>query len=181
MPRTLSTAEDRRETVLATAISAFAAKGYFGTTTVEVAKAASISQAYLYRLFPDKETLFAAVVGRGFERILDSFKEGTRGDTPDAILYAMGGSYAELIADQDLLLLQMHAQCAAVSVPEIKRAVREGYAMLVEYARTASGADEKAVQAFFANGALCSIVVTMGSSEIDEPWARVLDDGLRHP
>ena len=181
MPRTLSTAEDRRETVLATAISAFAARGYFGTTTVEVARAAGISQAYLYRLFPDKETLFAAVVGQCFQRILDSFKEGTTGDTPEAILYGMGGAYAELIADQDLLLLQMHAQCAAVSVPEIKRAVRAGYAMLVEYARAASGADEKAVQGLFANGALCSIVVTMDAPDVDEPWARILDAGLRHP
>ncbi|GAA0254484.1 TetR/AcrR family transcriptional regulator [Cryptosporangium japonicum] len=181
MARTLSTAEDRRETVLGTAIGAFAAKGYFGTTTVEVAKAAGISQAYLYRLFPDKQTLFAAVVGRGFQRILESFQDGATGDSPDAILYSMGGSYAELIADQDLLLLQMHAQCAAVSVPEIKRAVREGYAMLVEYACRASGADAKAVQTFFANGALCSIVVTMDAAEVDAPWARVLDDGLRHP
>ncbi|MFI5955067.1 TetR/AcrR family transcriptional regulator [Cryptosporangium sp. NPDC051539] len=180
MSRTLSTAGIRRETVLSTAIGAFAAKGYFGTTTVEVAKAAGISQAYLYRLFPDKQTLFAAVVGRCFERILESFRSGTTGDSPDAILFAIGGAYAELIADQDLLLLQMHAQCAAVSVPEIKEAVRTGYATLVEYARTASGADEKAVQAFFANGALCAIVVTMGAPEVDAPWARTLDDGLRH-
>ncbi|TQS43537.1 TetR/AcrR family transcriptional regulator [Cryptosporangium phraense] len=181
MVRLLSTAADRRESVLTTAISAFAAKGYFGTTTVEVAKAAGISQAYLYRLFPDKQTLFAAVVGRCFERILDSFERGTVGDTPDAVLYAIGGAYAELIADQDLLLLQMHAQCAAVSVPEIKDAVRAGYATLVAYAREASGADEKAVQAFFANGALCAIVVTMGAPEVDAPWARTLDHGLRHP
>lgn len=181
MVRTLSTAEVRRETVLATAVSAFAAKGYFGTTTVEVAKAAGISQAYLYRLFPDKQTLFAAVVERTFERVLESFAQGTTGDSPDAILYAMGGAYADLIADQDLLLVQMHAQCAALTVPEVKRAVQAGYAVLVDYVSTASGADPSAVQAFFSTGALCSIVVAMGAPDLDEPWARVLDDGLRHP
>ncbi|MEU6094449.1 MFS transporter [Streptomyces sp. NPDC047079] len=60
--RQLSTAEERRETVLRTAIGAFAARGYRGTTTAEVAKAAGISQAYVYRLFPSKESLFTAVV-----------------------------------------------------------------------------------------------------------------------
>ncbi|SHN28441.1 TetR/AcrR family transcriptional regulator [Cryptosporangium aurantiacum] len=189
MVRTLSTAEDRRETVLSTAISAFAARGYFGTTTVEVARAAGISQAYLYRLFPDKETLFAAVVERCFARIQESFAQGadvaagtdgTSAPSPAEVLHAMGGAYANLIADQDLLLLQMHAQCAAISVPEVKRAVREGYERLVEYASGVSGAPEKDVQAFFATGALCTVVVSMGAHEVDAPWARTLNADLRH-
>jgi AcrR family transcriptional regulator len=54
--RHLSTAMERHETVLRTAIGAFAAPGYFGTTT-EVAKAVGISQAYVYRLVPSKEPL----------------------------------------------------------------------------------------------------------------------------
>ncbi|HZX36906.1 MAG TPA: hypothetical protein VFF37_00970 [Streptomyces sp.] len=40
--RRLSTAEGRRDTVLRTAIGAFAARRYFGNTTTEVAKAAGI-------------------------------------------------------------------------------------------------------------------------------------------
>lgn len=181
--RTLSTAEDRREDVLSTAIGAFAARGYFGTTTSEVAKHAGISQAYLYRLFPDKESLFAAVVERCFERFRETLSQGAAsatGSSPEAVLSAMGGAYALLIRDQDLLLVQMHAQCAAVSVPEIRRAVREGYARLVEYARSVSGGTEAQVQAFFATGALCNVVVTMGADTTDAPWARTLSAGLRH-
>jgi AcrR family transcriptional regulator len=181
--RTLSTAEERREEVLSTAIGAFAARGYFGTTTVEVAKRAGISQAYLYRLFPDKEALFAAVVQRCFERIRDSLSQGAAaatGTAPDAVLSAMGGAYATLIRAQDLLLVQMHAQCAAVAVPEIRRAVRDGYARLVEYARSVSGGTEDQVQTFFAVGALCNVVVTMAADELDTPWARTLSAGLRH-
>lgn len=75
--RHLSTAEERRETVLRTAIGAFASRGYFGTTTTEVAKAAGISQAYVYRLFPNKEALFAAVVEHCFVRVRESL-EGAR-------------------------------------------------------------------------------------------------------
>lgn len=60
--RQLSTADARRAEVLATAAGAFAARGYYGTSTTEVANGAGISQSYLCRLFPDKEALFVAVV-----------------------------------------------------------------------------------------------------------------------
>ncbi|MDO3702699.1 TetR/AcrR family transcriptional regulator [Micromonospora sp. C28SCA-DRY-2] len=181
--RTLSTAEDRRQEVLSTAIGAFAARGYFGTTTVEVAKAAGISQAYLYRLFPDKESLFAAVVERTFDLFRESLAEGAAaatGSSPEAVLSAMGGAYAQLIRDQDLLLVQMHAQCAAVSVPEVRKAVRHGYSRVVEYARSVSGASDEQLQEFIAMGALCNVVVTMGADDVDAPWARTLSSGLRH-
>ncbi|MER7443687.1 TetR/AcrR family transcriptional regulator [Micromonospora avicenniae] len=181
--RTLSTAEERREDVLSTAIGTFASRGYFGTTTVDVAKRAGISQAYLYRLFPDKESLFAAVVERSFERIRDSISKAaasTEGTSPEVVLSSMASAYAMLIRDQDLLLVQIHAQCAAVSVPEVRRAVRSGYARLVEYVRSVSGGSEEQVQQFFARGALCNLVVTMGAEDLDTPWATTLAAGLRH-
>jgi hypothetical protein len=67
-----------------------------------------------------------------------------------------------------------------VSVPEIRRAVRQGYARLVEYARSVSGGTEAQVQQFFATGALCNVVVTMAAHEVDAPWANTLNAGLRH-
>ncbi|MFD0786074.1 TetR/AcrR family transcriptional regulator [Micromonospora azadirachtae] len=169
--------------MLSTAIGAFAGRGYFGTTTMDVAKQAGISQAYLYRLFPDKESLFSAVVARSFERIRDSISAGAasvRSSSPEAVLAAMADAYAMLIRDQDLLLVQTHAQCAAVSVPEVRRAVRDGYARLIEYVRSVSGASEEQVQEFFARGALCNLVVTMGAEGLDTPWAKTLAAGLRH-
>jgi AcrR family transcriptional regulator len=42
--RQRSTAEERRATVMRTAIKAFAERGYYGTSTMDVAKAAGISQ-----------------------------------------------------------------------------------------------------------------------------------------
>ena len=101
--RRLSTAEERRETVLRTALGAFAARGYYGTTTGEVAKSAGISQAYVYRLFPDKEALFLAVAEHCFARIRESLADGVagaRGSTPEAVLDAMGEAYARLIAEE---------------------------------------------------------------------------------
>ncbi|WP_457029175.1 TetR/AcrR family transcriptional regulator [Kitasatospora sp. P5_F3] len=182
-PRQLSTAEERRETVLRTAIGAFATRGYFGTSTMEVAKAAGISQAYVYRLFPSKEDLFVAVVGHCFVRVRGSLEVGAANATsasPEAVLDAMGEAYARLISDNDLMLVQLHAQAAAVSEPAIRDAVRAGYARMVEYVRGASGGDDRQVQEFFAVGALCHLLVSMDVETVDAPWARTLGAGIRH-
>jgi len=186
MPSTgcrLSTADERRETVLRTALGAFGAKGYYGTTTGEVAKAAGISQAYVYRLFPDKEALFLAVVERCFTRIRESFGDGVAeagGSSPEAVLHAMGDVYARLIAEENaLLLVQMHAQCAAVSEPAVREVLQRGYARTVEYVRGTSGATEAQVQGFFARGMLCHLMVAVDAAEVDAPWARTLSAGIR--
>ncbi|MEU4804857.1 TetR/AcrR family transcriptional regulator [Actinosynnema sp. NPDC023587] len=182
--RRLSTADERRETVLRTALGAFGAKGYYGTTTGEVAKAAGISQAYVYRLFPDKAALFLAVVERCFTRIRESLGEGVaraEGSAPEVVLHAMGEVYTRLIAeDNALLLVQMHAQCAAISEPAVRELLRRGYARTVEYVRGVSGAGEEQVRQFFARGMLCHLVVAVDASGVDAPWARTLSAGIRH-
>ncbi|MET9884698.1 TetR/AcrR family transcriptional regulator [Streptomyces sp. NPDC006430] len=182
-PRQLSTAEERRETVLRTAIGAFAARGYWGTTTTEVAKAAGISQAYVYRLFPSKEQLFTAVVEYCFVQVRASLEQGAaeaKGSSAEVVLDAMGDAYARLISDNDLMLIQLHAQAAAVSEPPVREAVRQGYARLVEYVRGASGGSEQQVQQFFALGMLCHLIVSLGVEEVDAPWTRTLSAGITH-
>lgn len=181
--RQLSTAEERRETVLRTAIGTFAARGYFGTTTTEVAKEAGISQSYVYRLFPNKESLFVAVVERCFVQVracLERAVAEAQGSSAQVVLDAMGDAYATLITDNDLVLIQLHAQAAAVSEPAVRQAVRQGYARVVEYVRGASGGDESHVQDFFARGMLCHLIVSIGAEEVDAPWARTLTTGIRH-
>ncbi|MFJ6673066.1 TetR/AcrR family transcriptional regulator [Actinosynnema sp. NPDC091369] len=182
--RRLSTAEERRETVLRTALGAFAARGYYGTTTGEVAKSAGISQAYVYRLFPDKEALFLAVAEHCFARIRESLADGVaaaRGSTPEAVLGAMGEAYARLIAEEGtLLLVQMHAQCAAISEPAVREVVQRGYARTVEYVRSVSGGSEEQVQEFFAKGMLCHLVMAVDADHVDAPWAKTLAKGIRH-
>ncbi|MGI5372754.1 TetR/AcrR family transcriptional regulator [Streptomyces sp. CA-251387] len=182
--RQLRTAEERRETVLRTAIGAFAARGYFGTTTMEVAKAAGISQAYVYRLFPNKESLFGAVVEHCFVRVRAALERGAaeaKGVSPELVLDSMGDAYARLISDDnDLLLVQLHAQAAAVSEPVIREAVRAGYARTVEYVRGASGGDERQVQEFFAVGMLCHLLVSLDVEAVAAPWTRTLAAGITH-
>jgi AcrR family transcriptional regulator len=54
-------AEERRKAIIAAARRVFAAKGFHGTTTRDLAQAAGVSEALLYRHFPTKEALFATM------------------------------------------------------------------------------------------------------------------------
>jgi AcrR family transcriptional regulator len=179
----LSTAEERRPLVIEAAIAAFARAGYRGSTVADVATEAGISSAYVFKLFPSKEQLFVGALESCFDRVVEALGRGAEGTTdhsPDGVLDAMGGAYAELISDRTLLMLQVHAQSAA-EVPEIGAALRRGYARVTEYASTRSGATDAAVQRFIAFGQLCHLVVTLDLDEAAEPWARTLAAGIRHP
>src|SRR6266542_7049631 len=53
--------EDRRRAIVDAVKGVFADKGFDGTTTRELANAAGVSEALLYKHFPNKEALYAAM------------------------------------------------------------------------------------------------------------------------
>src|SRR5262249_44325204 len=55
---------ERREAILSVARTLFARQGYHGTSTGRIARTAGCSEAVLYRHFPSKQALFAAVLVR---------------------------------------------------------------------------------------------------------------------
>lgn len=52
----------RRDAIVGAVKGAFAEKGFDGTTTRELARAAGVSEALLYRYFPSKDSLYAAML-----------------------------------------------------------------------------------------------------------------------
>lgn len=56
------TAEARKEAIVEAVQDVFAEKGFEGTTTRDLAKAAGVSEALLYKHFPSKESLYAAML-----------------------------------------------------------------------------------------------------------------------
>ena len=55
-------AEARKEAIVEAVQDVFAEKGFDGTTKRELAKAAGVSEALLYKHFPSKESLYAAML-----------------------------------------------------------------------------------------------------------------------
>jgi AcrR family transcriptional regulator len=54
--------DERREQILATAINLFSRNGFRGTTTKEIARAAGVSEAMVFRHFETKEALYGAIL-----------------------------------------------------------------------------------------------------------------------
>jgi AcrR family transcriptional regulator len=54
--------KERRQAIVTAVKGAFAAKGFDGTTTRELARAAGVSEALLYKHFPSKESLYGAML-----------------------------------------------------------------------------------------------------------------------
>jgi TetR/AcrR family transcriptional regulator len=62
-PQARLPAEDRRRQLLETALDFFSRKGFEGTTTKEIAAAAGVTEAIIFRHFPTKQALYSAVIG----------------------------------------------------------------------------------------------------------------------
>jgi TetR/AcrR family transcriptional regulator len=56
------TAADRRSQLLDAALELFSRKGFGGTTTREIAAAAGVTEAIIFRHFPSKQALYTAVL-----------------------------------------------------------------------------------------------------------------------
>jgi AcrR family transcriptional regulator len=54
----------RRQQIIDVAVELFAERGYAGTTTRRVAERAGVTEAVIFRHFPDKDALYAAVLDR---------------------------------------------------------------------------------------------------------------------
>lgn len=147
--RVLSTADIRRADVVVAATDAFGRAGYWGANTTEIARAAGISQAYLYRLFANKEELFVAVVGEMhnlFRIEIDRMLESAPGEGRLRALLSpvMAGHPGVSNAARVLL----HAS-AASSIEPIGAAVRQCYRDQAAHL-AARGLNEAEIRSYFA-------------------------------
>jgi AcrR family transcriptional regulator len=173
--RTLSTADQRREDVLRAAVKVVGPRGLYGTPTMDIARAAGISQAYLFRLFPTKTELFVAVLDRSFQRIHDSLADAAANAHAEGrpVKQAMAEAYRDLLKDPELLLTQLQGQAAA-SEPAVRAALRRGFRMLFQMVEREWDASPREIQEFFAHGMLCNVIAAMQIEDLDERWAEVL-------
>jgi AcrR family transcriptional regulator len=173
--RRLSTADVRREELLTAAARVYAQRGLHAPTT-EIARAAGISQAYLFRLFPTKADLALALFERCNQRIHATFTAAAAQAKAagEDVLPAMGQAYRDLLQDRELLLVQLHAHAASPQEPAIRDAMRRCFARLVEVVERESGASPAEVQAFFAHGMLLNVLAALDVPRVDGHWAEVL-------
>lgn len=150
--------EERREQIVEAAMAVFGARGYVGTTTDEVARAASVSQPYVVRLFGTKENLFLAALGDALDRLLVAFRSvDTVGDL-HARGEAMGAAYLGLLQVRGLHQILSHAFLLG-SHPVIGPAARAGFAQVWSFLREEAGFGAEEAQKFLAAGMLINTMV----------------------
>ncbi|HZR95176.1 MAG TPA: TetR/AcrR family transcriptional regulator [Gaiellaceae bacterium] len=172
-------AAERRDAVLDAALVEFAARGYEGTSTEDIARAAGISQPYLFRLFGTKKELFRAVVARCFREQLEQFQRAAEGLRGEEALHAMGASYMRLLETDRVRLRAQMAAYSACDDDEICAVVRDGYGDLVAYVERVSGMPTERVAEFFAKGMLCNVLAAMHVYTEPPAWSERLLHGLR--
>jgi len=171
-PKRRMSADERRETVLVVAVAEFARTGLHGTSTEKIAAGADISHPYLFRLFGTKKGLFLACLDRCHERLHETFTAAAEAAGDGDRLAAMGKAYVDLLADREMLQLQLQTY-AACADPQVREAASRGYAELWQLVARLSGAPEDDVRAFFATGMLLNLAAAMDLPQIagDPGWA----------
>jgi AcrR family transcriptional regulator len=156
--------DERREQIIEAAIAVFGAKGYVGTTTDDVARAASVSQPYVVRLFGTKENLFLAALGSALDRLLAAFRSA-----PDvADLHErgelMGQTYLNLLEVRGLHQILSQAFLLGAH-PVIGPAARGGFAQVWHFLRDEAGFTPEEAQKFLATGMLINTMVGLRMTE----------------
>ena len=166
---TRQTAETRREAVLEAAAREFSRNGLHGASTDAIAKAAGISQPYLFRLFGTKKELYLATTRLKMEETYQAFERASRGKTGTEALHAMGEAYTGLIEDRERLQLML--QCfAGCEDDDVREEVRRVWRDLVELAERTSGEPPEVVSTFFAKGMLLNVLNAMQLFDDPTPW-----------
>jgi AcrR family transcriptional regulator len=165
---------ERRAQVLAIAAKEFAEHGLHGASTEAIAKAAEITQAYVFRMFGTKKALFLELIQAAFERVSDGMRKAGEEKTGLEALSAMGAQYFDLLADRTGLLLQLQG-LAACGDPEVRDTVRSCFARMWDAAEDGTGLEPVTVKTFLAFGMLLNAGAAMDVEQVDAVWA----DGVR--
>ena len=87
-------AEDRRRQIVRVAVRLFSERGFRGTTTKEIAQAAGVSEAIIFRHFATKDELYSAIIDH-------KSCEGAASDLSCTVAEMIKGGVAGAIASKD--------------------------------------------------------------------------------
>jgi TetR/AcrR family transcriptional regulator len=193
-------AAQRRELILEAATGVFAERGYAGSTTDQVAKAAGISQPYVVRMFGTKETLFLEALDRAQGKLLRAFRDviaaydagelagelhhldpAAGNGRPEQLKQLMAIAYADLVEDRGILMMLMQAFVAGHE-PAIGARAREGFLDIYRLVRDEAGLSPETARDFLAQGMLMNTLIGIRLPEVyeqDETAEELLECTLR--
>lgn len=97
-------AAEKRDAIIAAATAMFLERGYASTSLARIAEAAAVSTATLFKQFPTKAELFAAMVTEHWQLSSADLHAPAVGD-PAAGLTVLGERYVELMSREQMVAL----------------------------------------------------------------------------
>lgn len=154
---------NRKQQIIEAAASLFADKGYYKTTTSDVAEAVGVTQPYVFHFFKSKEALYLAVLKHASERIYRAF--ATTDAPPEVLHESMGRAFTLLLhSHRDEILLVMSA--FAMPEPAVRSYVRQEFDQIYDqikerFERAGLPDADQRVRNFIAQGMLCALAETL--------------------
>ncbi len=99
--------QERQAGLIAAAATLFAAKGFNGTTTKEIAKAAGVSEALVFKYFPTKRALYSAILAEKVtvSELLEAVEESAKKRDDRRVFTLIAGYRIRPDVDSTLLRL----------------------------------------------------------------------------
>jgi AcrR family transcriptional regulator len=122
--------DERRQQILRVAMRVFSEKGFRGTTTKEIAAAAGVSEAIIFRHFANKDELYSAILDhkacdRRFRSPFEELAEKIEAKDDFGVFYTMALNALEHHSeDCDFLRLMLHS---ALEDHDLARMFFEGF------------------------------------------------------
>lgn len=131
--------QERQASIIATAAALFAAKGFSGTTTKEIAKTAGVSEALVFKHFPTKRALYAAILAEKaqFSELREAVEEAAEKKDDDRVFALLASYRIRRGADPTLLRLLLFSALERHELSEMffRKQYRVFYDFLAEYIR----------------------------------------------
>ncbi|MBI5640761.1 MAG: TetR/AcrR family transcriptional regulator [Nitrospirae bacterium] len=103
--------KDTREKILDAGLRLFSKKGYLGSTTKEIAKAAGVAELTLFRHFASKEKLFEEMISRhSFLPALKVLLPGLKDMSYEDALFEIAKRFLERLSERRELIRIMHSE-----------------------------------------------------------------------
>lgn len=128
---------ERQASLIGAAASLFAANGFQGTTTKAIAKAAGVSEALLFKYFPTKRALYAAILAEKaqYSELREAVEEAAR-KQDDTGLFTLLASYRiKKGADPTMLRLLLFSALEGHELSDMffQRQYRSFHDLLAQY------------------------------------------------
>ena len=111
----------RRTQILEAAEAIFAAKGYHGATTREIARTADVSEGTLYNYFANKRDLFIGLMADRTDALVESITEVRADSVESAMVQLLAGQFTRMRTHHQFRLFLQEARLD----PELNRTLVE--------------------------------------------------------